>query len=303
MNYFVIALTELTEKGVTPEALIDQFPVELKRFRLACDMGETGIALSLARAEEHPLMPAAQAWIIKATTWPISESIAGIEVPSLDNSLMYMVKEHSFNLVSIPLSMQSEALRIEAAANDGRVLHHIDPKFQSDAVRLAALSDLGIVLSLIPENEQSELMRLTAVNNYGMSLKHISPENQSESVRLAAVQNIGLALEYIPPAYQTEEIRLAAVKQDGMALAFIPVSDQSEQVRKIAVENCVAALQYIPMDEQSRELQLAAIKANRDAIHYMRTSEANDLLASLTFIGKTRQLFKKLYPGNNEISP
>lgn len=303
MNYFEIALTELTEKGVTAEALIDQFPVELRRFRLACDMGEAGISLSPAREKEHPLMPAAQAWIKEAATWPIRESIAGIEVPLLENALMHMTKEHSFNLVFIPLSMQSEALRIEAAARDGRILHRIDPKFQSDAVRLAALSNLGIILALIPDNEQSELMRLTAVNNYGMSLKHISPENQSKSVRLAAVKNIGLALEYIPPAYQTEEIRLAAVKQDGMALAFIPVSDQSEQVRKIAVKNCVAALQYIPMDEQSRELKLVAIKANRDAIHYMRTSEANDLLASLTFIGKTRQLFKRLYPGNNEISP
>jgi hypothetical protein len=44
-GYITCAKKNLNELGITPSWLIKHYPVELKRFKLACDLGETGIEL------------------------------------------------------------------------------------------------------------------------------------------------------------------------------------------------------------------------------------------------------------------
>jgi hypothetical protein len=65
--YRQLAIQHLKDAGITVASLIKNYPQELLRFKLACDMGLTDIELPANGPRSHLLNPAAKAWI----KWPL----------------------------------------------------------------------------------------------------------------------------------------------------------------------------------------------------------------------------------------
>jgi hypothetical protein len=235
-TYLQNALQDLKDAGISVASLIESYPQELMRFKLACDMGMTDIELKADEAGSHTLNRAAQAWIELATEWPPQEAIAGIYVQALDKAIIFQINQEVDVLAQLPLS------------------HH------TEVIRLKAVQENGWAIKYIPSEQQSEGVRLAAVQKNGSAIYYIPADQQSEEVRLAAVQQNGFALEFIPADQQSEEVRLAAVHKYGRALEYIPVDQQSEAVRLAAVQQIGSAIQFIPVDKQSKEVRLGALK-------------------------------------------
>jgi hypothetical protein len=283
-TYTELAIEDLKGAGVTFESLIENYPKELMRFKLSCDMGMTEIRLPDDCVGEHLLATVAEAWIALATTWPPQEAIAGITVPLLETAILRYVKNdtHSCrNLRAVPLSHLSEVVCMAAVQLNSASLEFIPLDHQSEAVRLDAVQRDGRVLKYIPSDNQSDAVRLAAVKEDGMTIKYIPSDQQSETVRLAAVQRYGSALQYIPVANQSEAVRLAAVKRHGASLEFIPVEEQSEAVRLAAVKQNGYALENIPIEQQSEAVRLAALKSSSDSIEFMPEDVGAKLIAEL----------------------
>lgn len=210
MNYRTLALSDLAALGFTPDGLIKRYPIELNRFRLACDMGELGFELLPVEANADPLEPAARAWLELASAWPPIPFIEGIELPILESAFTFKVKANGMSLRHIPPHLQSEAIKIEAVSQDGWALINI------------------------PVAQQTETIRLKAVAQHGRALRYIPAEIQSEEVRLTAVTQDGWALEFIPQNEQSEAVRLAALINDRNADRYMPDKEARRLLKKIA---------------------------------------------------------------------
>jgi hypothetical protein len=256
-TYRQLALQDLKDAGVSVASLIESYPQELMRFKLACDMGMTEIELADAGTGCHLLNPAAETWIELATTWPPQEAIAGISVPALDKAILFKISEGINVLDQLLLSRQTEVIRLKAVQKNGWAIQYI------------------------PTNQQSEKVRLAAVQKNGWALEYIPTDQQSEKVRLAAVQQNGTAIQFIPTDQQSEEVRLAAVHKYGRALEYIPAEQQSDAVRLAAVQQKGLALKFIPADQQSKNVRLAALMSNKKSRIHMPPEIAKQLLAEL----------------------
>jgi hypothetical protein len=234
-TYRQLALQDLKDAGVSVASLIESYPQELMRFKLACDMGMTDIELADAETGCHPLNPAAEAWIELATAWPPKEAIAGITLPALDKAILFKISEGINVLAQLPLSLHTEVIRLKAIQKNGWAIKYITSDLQSETVRLAAVQQNGLTIAHIPADQQSESVRLAAVQHYGLAIQFIPAGQQSEAVCISAVQKYGRALQYIPAAKQSETLRLTAVQQNCLALEFIPADQQSKNVRLAAL--------------------------------------------------------------------
>lgn len=208
-DYRQLAIKDLEAHGLTAKGLIERYPQELKRFKLACDMGETGILLAPIEPTRDPLEAAAYAWLDLAATWPPKACIEGIDLPILFTAFATKVNANGMALKDIPQSLQSEEIKIAAARQD------------------------GWALTYIPADQQSEALRLVAVNQDGRSLRYIPAESQSEAVRLAAVSKDAWALEFIPEDLQSEAVRRAALIKDRSAARFMPDKVAARLFRKL----------------------------------------------------------------------
>ena len=112
-NYGELALADLSALGFTVEGLIARYPLELMRFRLSCDLGETGIELRHARANEDPLVPAAKKWLELAAMWPPLDNIAGIDMPILESAFSFALKNKYWNLRQISEALQNSDKNIK----------------------------------------------------------------------------------------------------------------------------------------------------------------------------------------------
>jgi hypothetical protein len=256
-TYRQLATKDLKGAGISVASLVEQYPQELMRFKLACDMGMTDIELKDDEAGSHPLNRAAEAWIELATAWPAQEAIASIAVPALDKAIVFKISEGINVLAQLPLSLHTEV------------------------IRLAAVQEYGLSIKYIHSDQQSETVRLASVQQRGWAIKYIPAAEQSETVRLAAVLEEGMGLQFIPANQQSEVVRLAAVQQNGMALQFIPADQQSEAVRLAAVKKDGAAFRYISSEMQSRAVRLAALMADKSSSSFMPPQVAKKLLAEL----------------------
>lgn len=215
-TYALQSRKALKELGITPAWLIKNYPIELKRFRLACDMGETGIELK--QSTNNSLTPAGHAWLKLAEQWPIRVEIAGIPVPTLEAALITRVKKSPLHLREIPIEHQSEVVRLAAVSMSGRAIQFIPIDQQSEAVRLAAVKVTCYALEFIPPDQRSEALMLEAVKADGYALQFIPIDKQSEAVRIAAVKSHAEALQFIPHEQQSEAVRLCAYQQSDTAL-------------------------------------------------------------------------------------
>jgi hypothetical protein len=281
ITYHQIAIQDLKDAGISVASLIKQYPQELMRFKLACDMGMTDIELKADEPGSHPLNRAAEAWIELATTWPPQEAIAGIAVPALDKAIVFQVSEGIDVLAQLPLSHHTEAVRLSAVQKDGWALQYIPADQQSEVVRLAAVHKNGRAIEFIPAANLSEEVCLAAVQRNSLALKCIPIDQQSEAIRLAAIHSYGWALQYIPADQQSEAVRIAAVQKNSWALKFIPAVQQSEAVRLAAVRWYGRALEYIPIDQQSKAVRVAALKRDKSSEMHMPPEIAKQLLAEL----------------------
>ncbi len=254
-DYSQLALKDLAAHGLTPDSLILRYPQELKRFRLACNMGETGIQLDESSLGEHPLLPAAYAWLKLASTWPPQASIAGIDLPVLESAFTAELSEEGLSIQEIPQELQNESLRLIAVKQYGGALAYIPIDKQTKVIQLVAVSQNGAAIQYIPLEQQSEDMRLIAVSLYAEALSLIPLEHRSESVMCAAVSKDGYALRHIPLEQQTEAIRLAAVKRHGDVLSMIPKDLQSIAVQRAALKNSRSAIRYMQEKIATRLLQ------------------------------------------------
>jgi hypothetical protein len=256
-NYHQLAVQDLDAAGITVDSLIEQYPQELLRFKLACDMGMTDSELQPDEEGSHLLNNAARAWIELAMTWPPQEAIAGITVPVLARAIFFQINEGVDVLAQLPPSHHSEDVRLVAVSKNGWAIRHINASVQSDAVRLAA------------------------VHNKGYAIRHIPVESRSEALLLAAVRQDAYALCQIPIHQQSEAVRLATVQKNGHCIRYIPVCEQSENVRLVAVQQYGRALQHIPFDQQDKAIRLAALRSDPYSSHYMPYEIAKKLLAEL----------------------
>jgi hypothetical protein len=199
LSYSHIANEFLNDIGVSTAWLIERYPVELKRFMLACDMGDTGIELPRAKPSEHILVPAANAWFhLVCAEYPQSV-IAGIAVPQV------------MELRRIAKAINGDESGLKSLKWNNR-----------ESLHISMVQKMSMSLRLIPVDQQTESVRLAAVQQNGRALQVIPADQQSEALRLAAVQQDGWALQYIPADQQSEDVRLAAVQKNGWALEYIP---------------------------------------------------------------------------------
>ncbi len=265
-DYRQLALSDLKAHGLTTDGLIQRYPQEIKRFRLACDMGETGIQLAQSSPGKHPLSPAANAWLELASTWPPQACIAAIDVPTLDSAFESQVREDGLSIQDIPECLQNEALRLVAVKQYGYVLEFIPVSQQTEAIQLAAISEKGAAIRYVPIDQQTEEMRLIAVSIYGDALTFIPQKHRSEAVMCAAVTNDGYALRHIPIEQQTKKIQIAAVSRHGLVLSMIAKNKQSIDVQRAALKQNKEAANHMPKSVAARLLRELNSVSNEQSV-------------------------------------
>lgn len=210
-TYQQIAIQDFKDMGITVDSLIEQYPQNLMRLKLACDMGISDISLPEDKEGHHLLYSAASTWIDLATVWPPQDSIAGIPVPTPEKAIIFQIAKE---------------------AKGVNVLSEIPVRHQTEAIRLAEVKVYGMALEFIPVDQQTEEVRLLSVQGYGAAIRFIPAHQQSEAVRLAAVRKNGCAIQYIPIDQQSKAVRLSALKQSKFSQEYMP----SEIAKRLLAE-------------------------------------------------------------------
>lgn len=231
-----IARAELRRQGFTVSALITQYPNELKRLKLACDMGDTDFVLRAAREGEHFLAPAAYYVLHQATRLNPDAGCAGIPFPDTQGSIKRFCETAYSALDRLP------------------------PRFRTPEHVRAALKINGNALQYVDAENQTREMVLQAVRQNGRALAHADIMIDLE-IALAAVFETGMALSYTPAVCRTREVCLLAVQSYGLAIAHVPQALlQDEAICRAAVLNNGDAFRYVPNTYRTAELFIIAAK-------------------------------------------
>lgn len=234
-----IARFTLRQQGFTINHLIEQYPNELKRLKLACDMGDTGIELRPPREGEHFLGPAAHYILREACLlWRTTDCIAGIPLPDISSGNVRFCATATYALESLPSDQHTPECI------------------------MAALRINGSSLQCVKEEDQTREMILVAVRNNGRALEHVRKPIDFE-IALAAVYQSGMALSYIPASLRTREMCLLAVSKYGMAIAHVPHELLNDQTLcLLAVTNNGDAFTHVSRSMRTEELFIMAAKSS-----------------------------------------
>jgi hypothetical protein len=230
------AKAQLTREGFTVDYLISNYPHELKRFALSCDLGLTGIGLDPPGAHESSLVPAANYVISQATKIDKSIECIGIALPVLFECYERMAIEYKYGINSVPRALINTSLCLKV------------------------LPQNGYTMRLIPEAEQSKEMALIAVREDGRSIEWVSKRLIDLALCIAAVSTTGLALRCIPEHLKTREVCLAAVSVSGSVLANVPLEHRDYDLCWAAVMATGMAYQHVPTKLKSEALLCQAVK-------------------------------------------
>ena len=135
-----IARFTLRQQGYTISHLIEQYPNELKRLKLACDMGDTGIELRPSRAGEHFLGPAAHYVLREACSfWRPKDCIAGIPLPDISSGNVRFCATTPHALESLPAYQHTQECIMAALSIDGNALQVVDQEILTQEMILLAV--------------------------------------------------------------------------------------------------------------------------------------------------------------------
>lgn len=231
-----LAAAQLKKEGFTANFLISNYPQELKRFALSCDLGLTGVELKPPLAHEPTLAPAANYVISQALKIEKGDAFVGIPLPVLLECYERIAIDHKHGINRIPQA------------------------FVTTELCLKVLPYNGYAIRLIPHEQQTKEMALSAVRDEGRAMEFVSDRLIDFELCMAAVSKTGLALRRVPNHLRTKEVCLSAVSTTGFVLFDVPADVIDADICLAAITATGMAYRHVPPEFRSEALLCQAVK-------------------------------------------
>lgn len=279
-NFVHNVVSELNSLGYSPGDLIKKYPVELKKLMIAHEMGDYLLALPDLKSGDHYLMPIAIGWQLLAATWPLQASVAGIDLPPLERSIMALYAEdmemHGSEY-QIPPHMFSPTL--------SEYLIEIDPsailRFPIEAITsescCLSVSLYGEIILSIPDVYKTKEMWYTALSNSGHLYFDMSTEYQTREMLLHACKSASIYLieKLVSREMVDQEVAYTLVSNsrlDSEAINMIPLQFRTIEFYNMAINKNPLFIKDVPYVLQTKEMVISAIKSNPMSISGVHSS-------------------------------
>lgn len=296
--------------------VIENFPIELKRFMTICDLGEGVLSLDEKIRKSDPMLAGANCLIeTLSITWPpqtvfagidcreallpvikamvddtISENIPGEldslvqEIPDdlIDSTMAELIVRHDGSILRL-LSERTitRDLALLAITNNPSALHDVPRKIKDDDFIKDAIEQNYKVGALLPVAEQTPDTVSKVMRENPRMIRFLNSDYIDEKMYLDALKLDGLLLEFVPPSKVKSELIMAAISSNGAALGFVDRRKITVPMVLLASQSKTSALTYAPFDLIGQKLVEVLEQRDdlpRDLIFFIPMEYQTDLL-------------------------